>query len=233
MAAIPLSLTWTPLTVPVNALDINQLGIIVCRQIRGQVDMEGQTTVYTGSVNPLQNVGIFFNTVAQQFMVWDSGTAKYIPMSGDRLGDTKDTYITGDEVAQGWIVLDGRTIAEIPGISSTQRSFLVDLFGTTLPVVNSIRQISGLPVNGSISGISVPSTVPDTGVIDSLPIGETYSQSEVGALRDSTGDLRDSTEVTADALRQLRDKTEAIRDALAGSTSSIGALSTKIFVGYP
>lgn len=233
MAAIPLSLTWTPLTVPVNALDINQLGIIVCRQIRGQVDMEGQTTVYTGSVNPLQNVGIFFNTVAQQFMVWDVGTAKYIPMSGDRLGDTKDTYITGDEVAQGWIVLDGRTIAEIPGISSTQRSFLVDLFGTTLPVVNSIRQISGLPVNGSISGISVPSTVPDTGVIDSLPIGETYSQSEVGALRDSTGDLRDSTEVTADALRQLRDKTEAIRDAIAGSTSSIGALSTKIFVGYP
>jgi len=233
MAAIPLSLTWTPLTVPVNALDINQLGIIVCRQIRGQVDMEGQTTVYTGSVNPLQNVGIFFNTVAQQFMVWDAGTAKYIPMSGDRLGDTKDTYITGDEVAQGWIVLDGRTIAEIPGISSTQRSFLVDLFGTTLPVVNSIRQISGLPVNGSISGISVPSTVPDTGVIDSLPIGETYSQSEVGAMRDSTGDLRDSTEVTADALRQLRDKTEAIRDALAGSTSSIGALSTKIFVGYP
>lgn len=233
MAAIPLALTWTNLTTPVNALDINQLGIIMCRQIGGQVDMAGQTTVYTGSVNPETNVGIFFNTTAQQFMVWDATIGKYAPMSGTRLGDTKDTYIANDEVAQGWIVLDGRTIATIPGISGTQRAYLVQLFGTTLPVVNSLRNIAGLPANGSISGISVPATAPAAGVIEALPISGTYSQGEVQALRDGTGDLRDSTEVTADALRQLRDKTESIRDALSGSTSTIGGLITKIFVGYP
>ena len=233
MAAVPLSLTWTNLTTPVNALDINQLGIIMCRQIAGQVDMAGQATVLTGTVNPDKNVGIFFNTAAQQFMVWDSVTGKYVPMSGVRVGDTKDTYIANDEIPYGWILLDGRTIATIPGISSTQRAVLVQLFGTTLPVVNSIRQISGLPANGTISGISVPATAPADGVIGALPVSGTYNQAEVEDIRDDTEVLRDSTEVTADALRQLRDKTESIRDALAGSNSTLGALVTKIFVGYP
>lgn len=233
MATVPLALTWTPITVPVNALDINQLGIVLCKQISGKIDSSGQTTLYTGTVNPATDVGLFFNTTANLLMVWDGSVGKYVPMTGNKVGDTKDSFVQADDVNSGWIVCDGRAISAIPGISTSQRASLQALFGTTLPVINAIRQLTGLPANGTIAGISVPTTAPAEGAFAGISISGTYASSEVSEIRDDSELLRNSTEVTADALRQLRDKTESIRDALAGVSSALGSLVTKVFCGYP
>ena len=234
MPRIPLSLSWNPITTKFSAADINQFGQLFVKQVAGELDQASITSFASGSVNPDTNQGLFYNTTAQMFMVWDVAAARYKPMNGYTVGDTKQSFKTGDEISTGWVQLDGRQITNVPGISTSQRASLIELFPTgQLPVLTNTGSLLGLPANGAIAGISIPDIDPANGVIGNLPIGTTYSQGEVTAIKDGAETLRDSTDGLAESVRKLRDKTEAIRDALAGTGAPSSVAVFKVFCGYP
>lgn len=234
MPRVPLSLSWIPITTKFSAADINQFGQLFVKQVAGELDQASSTSFISGSSNPDTNQGLFYNTTAQMFMVWDIAAARYKPMNGYAIGDTKQSFKTGDEISGGWVQLDGRQITAVPGLSTSQRASLIELFASgQLPVLTNTGSLLGLPANGAITGISIPDIDPANGGIGNLAIGATYSQSEVTALKDGAETLRDSTDGLAESVRQLRDKTEAIRDALAGTGAPTSIAVYKVFCGYP
>lgn len=53
-----------------------------------------------------------------------------------QLGDVKSSYITGDDLSNGWVVLNGRTISAIAGITTVQVTNATAIYGgAALPTV--------------------------------------------------------------------------------------------------
>ena len=133
MSRIPITIVATPVTTPVRAVDINQLLEIIAAQLAGEVD-GSFAGLPQGNTNPSYDQGLFYNTAQKLFYVWSQDQGKYIPMVvGPRLGDTKLTYVAGDELALGFVKLDGRAPANVTGASASQVANLTTLFGATLP----------------------------------------------------------------------------------------------------
>ncbi len=232
---IPISLSWTTLPVGVNPADLNQLGTVIAQYLTGQIT----TTVSfsdSGASDPTQLVTpLFFNTSQGVWKYWDNGAGKYLAVTPFQPGDIKNTFITGDEIQQGWVVLDGRLISAIQGLSQDQASVLNQLFGIgeSIPTVTPVQSLSNLPPANAYSSISTAGTIqPPEGQIGALPFGASYDPSQSQALGTNTETLRNSTASLNSAVKTINDVNIALLASLRGSTSG-SQLVAKIFVGLP
>ena len=234
MPRIPINITPLPVPVGVQAININQLFQLWSQFVEASIDMANVSFFIQGTVDPSSDQGLFFNTNQNMFKVWSISQGKYLPISDVQVGDTKLSFVTGDDINNGWLVCDGRGVQTLTGISQAQKLNVETLFGVngSLPQLAPPQSMGNLPANGSIASIQVPAITPADGVIGGLSIGATYGQGEVKALRDGTETLRDSTAALAVSTTRLRDATEQIRDAIAGATANTNAV-WKVFVGYP
>lgn len=133
MSRLPIAFTYTPVSGPVRALDINQLLALIASQLVGEVDSAFAGLSQLDFI-PTVRQGLIFHTPSQLFYVWDDTAGKYVPLTQPlAFGDVKLSFVAGDEPAEGFVVLDGRTISGIAGLASYQLSALTSLFGTTLP----------------------------------------------------------------------------------------------------
>lgn len=234
MPRIPINITPLPVPVGVQALNINQLFQLWSQFVEASIDLANVSFFIQGTVDPASDQGLFFNTNQNMFKVWSISQGKYLPISDIQVGDTKLSFVTGDDINNGWLVCDGRGVQTLTGISQAQKLNVETLFGVngSLPQLAPPQSMGNLPANGSIASIPVPTITPAGGVIGGLPIGAVYDQGEVGALRDGTETLRSSTAALSVTTTRLRDATEQIRDAIAGATANTDAV-WKVFVGYP
>ena len=234
MSRIPINITPLPVPVGVQALNINQLFQLWSQFVEASIDLANVSFFIQGTVDPASDQGLFFNTNQNMFKVWSISQGKYLPISDIQVGDTKLSFVTGDDINNGWLVCDGRGVQTLTGISQAQKLNVEILFGVngSIPQLAPPQSMGNLPANGSIASIPVPTITPAGGVIGGLPIGAVYAQGEVGALRDGTETLRSSAAALSVTTTRLRDATEQIRDAIAGATANTDAV-WKVFVGYP
>lgn len=234
MSKIPINLTPLPVPVGVQAANINQLFQLWSQFVEASINVDSVSFFVTGTVDPQSNTGLFFNAAQNQFKSWDAALGKYVPISSIQIGDTKLSFLAGDDIANGWLLCDGRGVQAITGLSQAQKVVVETLFGVNgnIPDISPPNSIGSLPANGAIGNIAVPAITPANGVIGGLPVSVVYNDAEVKALRDGTETLRDSTAALATATTQIRDAAEQIRDAVAGATTTTNA-AWKVFVGYP
>lgn len=229
--SIPITFTWGATTADISALDINQLGTLISQQLAGQIRADVSFILQT--LNDPTNfiTPLIFNTQQNVFKSWSTAAGAYIPVTQFAIGDVKDSFVGSDTLATGWVVLDGRKISAIPGLSGAQQAVLESFFGVggNLPIV-APQNISGLPSNGSFSGIPAATVLPGNGVIGALPIGAAYSQGEVQALRNNTEILRDSTADVETEVEAIKAKSEELLEALNNNTTP--PLYALMFCGF-
>lgn len=231
---VPIVFSTTPLPAGAAVTNLNELLTVVAQYLTGTINQEVDFFL-KGTVVPDSNQGVFFNETTGRFMVWNATQGKYLPITDLEVGDVKQAYTAGDDLTGGWVVLDGRVIEDIPGITQDQLDNLQTLFGATpgskLPTRAALSSLSNLPADGAIGGITVPETTPADGIIGALPIADSYDDAQIINLRDNTEVLRDSSADLVEAVKTLRDKTEQLRDALADSGST--NVYTKVWIGFP
>lgn len=234
MQTIPITLTPTPVPVGITYADINQLIQIVSRYMAAQIS-DDVTFVLTGAADPTAFVTLlFFNTTQGVWKYWDTGLGRYVAVTQFQPGDTKTTFLAGDQIQQGWVVLDGRAISAIQGISQNQAAILTTLFGIggSLPTVTPLTSLQGLPATGAISDITVSDIQPPTGQIGALPFGATYDPTQPQALGSNTETLRNSAEDLKTSVAAIQTQAEAMLAALNNGTTGT-PLYSLVFCGYP
>lgn len=235
MQTIPITFSSTPTPVGVQVATLDQLLALMARYFQGQIT----TTVSffdSGASDPTQLVTpLFFNTAQGTWKYWDTGAGKYLAVTPFTPGDTKYSFVAGDEIQQGWIVLDGRQISSIQGISQDQASVLYQLFGVngSLPTVTAAQNLSDLPAANAYSSIVTDGPfTPPSGQIGALPFGATYDASQSQALAQNTETLRGSAVGVQNALTSVNDVNKQLLAALRGSAGS-SQLYAKVFVSFP
>jgi len=217
---IPITLQWGQFTGSFVAGDINDLGVFIAQQMAGAIRSD-VSFILLVTADPGTNVSLLiYNTTQNLFKVWDTGSGRYLANLPFAIGDIKNSFIGVDTVATGWVVLNGRAIAAIPGLSGAQQTHLTNLFGTTLPTV-SPANVNGLPPDGSFSAIVWPPSInpvvtPAAGVI--AP-GLTFtapnpSDTEVQAFANQVEILRGSVQDSFDVTKQIQAVAENMLVAL-------------------
>lgn len=235
MQRIPIALAWTPLPVGVNPATLDQLGTVIAQYLSGQISSD-VSFFEMGASDPTQLVTpLFFNTSQGIFKYWDVNAGRYLAVTPFQPGDTKNSFVTGDEIQQGWIVLDGREISAIQGISQNQSSVLQQLFGIngSLPTVTPVQSLTGLPAADAYSSIGTSNAVqPPEGQIGALPFGASYDPTQPQALATNTEVLRGSAaqlQVQQNAINEVNIELLA---ALRGSANT-ATLTAKVYAGLP
>ena len=174
---------------------------------------------------------IIFNQVQRVFKAWDTASGSYMPVTPFQIGDVKQTFSGADQLSVGWVILDGRAISAVPGLTTQQMAYLELFFGVDGDLPNLVpANINNLPPPDSFSGIVVPVVVPADGVIGALPIDPTYSETEVEALRDATETLRDSTAAVEVQAAAIQEKCGDLLTALRNPVSP--PLYSAMFIGF-
>ncbi len=226
---IPITLQWGPTSQEVAIGDINAFGDFVAAHLAGTIRAD-VTFILTTLTDPTTFVtDLIFNTTQGVFKYWSSASGSYIPVTPFAIGDLKTSLAGADTIATGWVLLNGRTIASIPGLSTAQSAVLMTLFPSgTLPVIVP-QNFSAFPVNGSFSAIPAVAVTPADGVIAALPFDDYYVRSEVEALRDDTETLRDSTAAVQSEIQQVKSVADSVLAALNNSTPPLYSL---VFIGF-
>jgi len=233
MQTIPITLSHSAVPVGIKAANFDELMTLICQYVAGQISSDVDFYV-KGTVDPTANVGlIFLNTSEGSFKMWDNTAGKYIAItSTHQQGEIRNTFVNGDDPQHGWIVLDGRKISSIGGITQQQSSVLQQLFGLdgTLPSVTPLATLSGMPSNGTFGQLALDDTQPPAGQITALPFGTTYDPGQPQALAANTETLRTSVDNVKDALNEALTNLDAMVQSLNGGGPAIYA---QVFVGYP
>jgi len=232
---IPITLTTLPVPVGIQALNINQLFQLWTNYVEASIDNSGFSFFLQGAIDPSTDVGLFFNTAANKFKVWNSSSGRYLPITDLQIGDSKISFVGGDELSSGWVVCDGRAISNIVGLSQIQKGNLQSLFGTTgnIPTLAAQAGITGLPAVTTASSIAFPDITPANNVIGSLPFSAAYTATESEALRDDTETLRDATQTLTDGVKNLQTVTTQFLSAVTAVQSGSAFGTWKIWAGYP
>lgn len=228
---IPITLTWGPVSASFTAADINELGTLLAKQLAGSIRADVSFILPTLNDPTTFTTQLIFNTTQGVFKSWSTTSGKYVPVTDSQIGDVKNTFVGVDTLATGWVILNGRSIAAIPGLSLQQQTVLETFFGVggSLPTVIP-QNIAGLPVVGSFSGIVTPAVLPAAGIIGALPIGATYDQGEVTTLRDDTEILRTSTAAVETQAAAIQAKAEQLLVAISNNTTP--PLYSSLFIGF-
>lgn len=227
---IPITQSWGAVVADISALNINQLGELIARQLSGAI--RADVSFYLEVLfDPTSFVtSLIFNSTQGVWKAWNIGTGSYIPLTQYQIGDVKNTFSGSDQLAVGWVVLNGRSFTAIPGLSATQLATLQTLFGgTTLPNVTPTNT-TNLPGSAAFSGIPAVTVLPADGVIGALPIDAVYSETEVEALRDNTEILRDSTDDVEAHIAAVQAQCSALLTALRASVTP--TMYASVFIGF-
>lgn len=231
MANQTIPITLTPTTVPTDfaAANINELMTAISTYIQGAIraDVSFYLEVLVDPTSFVTN--LIFNSTQGVWKYWNSSLGRYVTVTDYIVGDIKYSFASADQVANGWVVLNGRTITAIPGLSGSQIAALQTLFPSgTLPVVVPVNG-DFLPPSDSFTGITGVEIDPDDGVIGALPIGGSYDQGEIEDLRDATETLRDSTAALNEETDQIKAKAAELLAALAMNTTP--PMTAMVFCG--
>ena len=230
---IPISLTPLPTPTGIEYSTIDQLLTIIANYLSGQISTDVSFFTQSASDPTSYVTALVYNTSQNVFKGWDTGTGSYLPITPFQYGDVKNSFVAGDEVSNGWLELNGRTITSIQGLSLRQGQVLAQLFPAgTLPTVTPLQNLSGLPQNTSFSGINIPSIAPPQNQIGNLPFSGSYVTIESQNLAQNTETLRDSTATLNTAVTSIRNVAESLLNAMNGGNSS-ATLYAKVFIGYP
>ena len=144
---VPITLQWAPTVADVTALDINQLGTLIADQLSGTIRADVQffqivlfdPTTFTSQ--------LIFNIPQNVWKSWNQSAGRYRPVTQYANGDIKYSFVNADDVANGWVVVDGRAISAIQGLAFTQLQVLETFFGTggSLPTVPEIVPVPASP----------------------------------------------------------------------------------------
>ena len=229
---IPITLTPIPVPVNIQAVNINDFLGIVCEYVSGTIS-QNVSFFLQGATPPNSNQGIFYNTSTQRFENWSSDNGSYLPITELQVGDLKGAFRTSDDPVNGWILLDGRIISTITGLTQAQNANLQNLFGSggSLPNFTFLGALSGLPPVGTFSSISNTAISPAVGAIAALPISASYTQAEVQNLRNSTETLDDSTNALQVTVAQVISNSETVLTSLQNTSTTTGA-KWFVFCGY-
>lgn len=228
---IPITLTPNNPPIEVSAANFPQLLTLICQYVQGAIRASVSFFLEV-LVDPTSFVtNLIFNSTQGVWKYWSQAEGRYVTITDYIVGDVKQTFVGADQVANGWVVLNGRSIAAIPGLTQLQIDNLDSLFPSgLLPTVVPVNG-ADLPPEDSYSGITGVEIEPDSGVIEGLPVGVAYDQAEMEALRDNTEVLRDSTADLAQETNEIKAKSEELLEALRTNTTP--PLVSSVFCGMP
>ena len=234
---IPIVLTAIPVPNGTTAATWDDLVSTICKYVQGNISATVSFFIQ-GTVAPNSSQGLFFNTTSNRFEVWNVTTGSYIAISDFVVGDMKATYINSDDPADGWVIMNGRVLTAIPGLTQLQLSNLQTLFGTgsgaTVPNFSFSSGVASLPASGTFSSIvsALTAWTPPVGAVKSLTVSNPPLQSEVQAIQNALEQADDSGTGLQSALTQTLNALETLLDSLNGVTTGGGPVWA-IFVGYP
>lgn len=228
----PITLTWGPVTAPVVAADINELGTLVAGQLAAQVQAN-VSFYYETATDPTTFVtNVILNTTQGVFKMWNPATGSYVPMTQFAVGDVKNSFIGIDSAATGWVRLDGRAILSVPGLSAVQQVNLQNLFPSgTLPVV-TLPNTVGMPPGNSFGAIPQPVMDPAAGAFAAQVFTNPPTSGELDTFADLSEELRGS-------VNGLRDyaltSTQIVSQQMLNALNNVSAtpIYSFIFCGYP
>lgn len=230
MPDIPIELTALPVPTGVRPATLTELVRLCADYMRGRISAT-VSFFLQGSNYPTSEQGLFYNQTTQRFGAWNSAQGRYVQITDLQVGDMKPTFVAGDDVSNGWVVLDGRNTNAVSNLTQVQQNNLNTLFGanTAMPNYRFVSGFSNMPANGTFSGIAQGAPTPPAGTIGSLTIGASYSQTEVQALRDNTETLDVSVQNLNTTVAAAKAASEQVLVALNGP--STGGPTWKVYVG--
>lgn len=230
---IPITLNANPVPVGIQAVNINDLLNIVAEYVSGTIS-QNVSFFIQGSTPPQSNQGIFYNTTTRRFEDWSSTAGAYLPITENSVGDLKVALSQVDDPANGWILLNGRSINSLSNITQLQKSNLETLFGvnSSLPNYSFLGALVGLPSSGAFSAITNNPIQPNVGAIGSINIGSTYDQTQITTLRNNTETLLGSTNNLQSVVSQVQATSDQVLNALLSGSAVLGP-RWFVFCGYP
>jgi len=236
---VPITLSWGPTTGDVSALDINQLGTLIAQQLSGSLRADISFIPIVTNDPAAYQGQLIFNVAQNLFKSWSIGAGAYVAISPYAVGDVKNTFIGNDSVVTGWVILNGRKISDITGLSAAQISNLQGLFGASvdqaIPSV-SPANVSGLPQGNAFGNIPWggnldPSVLPNAGTFASMAFTNPVTDTEATALANNCETLRTSTDQAFTVTKQIQALCQQVLTAL--NTASTPPLYASVFIGYP
>jgi hypothetical protein len=220
-------------TAPVVASDINELGTLVAGQLAAQVQANVSFYYETATDPSVFVTNVILNTTQGVFKIWSADTGAYVPMTQFAVGDVKNNFSGLDSVSTGWVLLDGRAIAAVPGLSGVQQVNLTNLFPAgTLPVVTP-PNIVGLPVGNAFGAIPQPVMEPAAGAFTDQVFTNPPTDLELDRFGDLSEELRGTVNgVREYALTATQDVSQQMLNALNGIAGP-NRLYSFVFCGYP
>lgn len=231
--SVPIVLSPVPVPVGIQAVNINDLLSIISEYMTATIS-QNVSFYLQGSTPPNSNQGIFYNTTTKRFEDWSTSLGAYVPISELQVGDMKSSFRQSDDVGNGWILLNGRPINNVTGITQVQKSNLEALFGTAsnLPSYSFLSGLGSVPPSGSFSNITNNPIQPSVGVIGNQTISSTYLQSEIVNFRNNTELLSASTTNLQTTVAQIQSVSEQLLQSLVGA-GAVSGPKWFVFCGYP
>lgn len=228
---IPITLSWGTVSADVSALDINQLGTLIAQQLSGALRAD-VTFILTVLSDPTTfQTTLIYNSTQGVFKAWNTDAGAYVPLTPFIIGDVKQTFVGTDQLSVGWVVLNGRLISAIPGLTTAQQAVLEGFFGVAGNLPDLVpANISNLPAADSFSGITKPTVLPAEYVFASLPVSGTYDAAEVQAITCNAEILRSTVAEIEFQASEIQDKADALLTALRTPVSP--PLYSSFFCGY-
>lgn len=103
--------------------------VVLAKYFTATISTDVGFFVYT-DVLPTQDKGPVLLSTNGAWYIWSETSGKYLPIpAGYNAGDVKVSYNDLDNIPAGWVVLNGRAIADIEGLSTSQKTALTKVFG--------------------------------------------------------------------------------------------------------
>jgi hypothetical protein len=132
---IPIKLTPLPAPQSVQWANFDQMVVLICKYIAAAIGANVSFFIQ-GPSAPSSDQGLFYNTTVNKFMRWSPNDGKYIYITDFVVGMWSVSSVAGDDAAGGWIMLDGRAIDSIGGITPQQQNVLNTIFGANQNLPN-------------------------------------------------------------------------------------------------
>jgi len=176
--SFPVTLSPVPAPPGISAANFNQLLANICAYISASVQANVDFFQEFASPPAAFSGNLIYVTGLRNFMVWDTGSGQYVPLNQIPIGGVLQQSViygapTFDDLQNGFVYLNGRTIASIAGLSATQIANLNALYpsGGTLP---NVQPLAVFPV-GQMAIVGTLTS--GTGFVDA----ETVTQTTTGA----------------------------------------------------
>lgn len=137
---IPITLTAAPVEPGSNPQDLNALLQLIASNLAGSIRAD-VSFILIVLFDPTNYVGdLIFNSQQRVFKAWDNASGRYVVVTSFTVADVKQSYAGVDSVATGWVLLDGREITAVVGLTAQQIAALEVLFGVdgSLPTVGPV-----------------------------------------------------------------------------------------------